>query len=477
MITEEDGGTGNRTRLRYLTQIVDGPSAPLRLCERELEVLRAKFNDASNYIGIREIMHRLSWPLKREESHKAINTIRNIIHAVDMTLALDTNRTVRQLEDRLKQTQVSAEQTHEMIESIKAHQHQEGNAREGEQDEDLGEEIFEWLAHPDPSELHREISRARNNDVANTGRWFLDGEDFETFENSPRSFIWLHGQSGCGKSTLCSMILDDLVATARENHQMRVAYWYFTETESRRMNLETLIRSLLTQIVPVNSVPASLIDLWKNTKSRERPKVQDLIDTFKQILVEQDLSTYFVVLDALDENGQAERDDILDFVKDIASLGNAGIHVLITRRSLIVNLDKTQISIRDCSDIAITTEHANKDILAHILERLENDNVLRMWPANERKGIEKTLMERAAENFQWVNFQLQDIRKYRKPSELQRTLLSLPQDMHKTYTRVLARLDENRSEDARKLLDWLAYPQRPYVETCYLQSLTATNFN
>lgn len=109
MITEEDGGTANRTRLKYLSQIVDGRSAPLRLCETELDNLRAKLDDASCHVGIKGIMHRLSWPLKREESSRAINTMRNFIHAVDMTLALDTNRTVRQLEDRLKQTQMSAE--------------------------------------------------------------------------------------------------------------------------------------------------------------------------------------------------------------------------------------------------------------------------------------------------------------------------------------------------------------------------------
>jgi Ankyrin repeats (3 copies) len=63
--------------------------------------------------------------------------------------------------------------------------------------------------------------------------------------------------------------------------------------------------------------------------------------------------------------------------------------------------------------------------------------------------------------FRWVVCQLDELRKCLKAESLQRTLKSLPKTLDDTYSRILCNIDEQYSQDAFKILQWLAYSARP----------------
>lgn len=63
--------------------------------------------------------------------------------------------------------------------------------------------------------------------------------------------------------------------------------------------------------------------------------------------------------------------------------------------------------------------------------------------------------------FRWAVCQLDALRKCIKPSALRKALASLPKTLDDTYERILCSIDEDHAEDALKVLQWLAFSNRP----------------
>ena len=63
--------------------------------------------------------------------------------------------------------------------------------------------------------------------------------------------------------------------------------------------------------------------------------------------------------------------------------------------------------------------------------------------------------------FQWVACQLEELRKCRKPSQITRTLATLPRTLNDTYERAISSVDEALWEDVLKALVLLAYEPMP----------------
>lgn len=458
-LAKEDAATGGVDRLQNLNEVVDGESGPMKMCIKDLEKIQTKLIKVQAEGGFKEAVNRLSWPLKQEEVSKTLSTLRRFTEAVDRALNMDNNEAIREIDDRTKHIQSS-------LESAESQQRREKESfqlsQEQQRANEIKEKILDWLAHPDPSEIHAIASRDRN-DRAKTGRWFLDGVSFQNFKATPRSVLWLHGDSGCGKSVLCSAIIDEILAIPSGDSQNELIYWYFSATDKKRTSIQNLLRALITQLVLRYPVPPFLRDLWSSRQmGREAPKTADLVQTVQRLLVAEPSHTYFVVVDALDESDESERAELMRLVSGLALL-EADIHIIVTSRTNTAGVEKQMRDLTGFCSIAVEGENADIDILAHITERLEHDGALAKWSPEVRQTVKDTLVENAGGMFRWVECQLQAVRGCRKPAEVRKTLNTLPKDLHEVYARDLAKVDESASQDMLRLLEWLAFPQRMYV--------------
>ena len=227
------------------------------------------------------------------------------------------------------------------------------------------------------------------------------------------------------------------------------------------------MRALSSQLCPPYEAPSALKELWDaNRKGREAPQVSDLVQSLVQILGEfssNEGRPTFIIIDALDEANETERTDIIDLLHRLVLL-DIDIHLLVTSRSNTVGLEERLGDAVKLFNVVIEQGYADEDILTHITERLQNDKELNKWPSRLRKEIEEVLVAKAAGMFRWVDCQLQAISRCRKPSELKKALTSLPMTLREVYARELEHIADSAVEDVRKLLGWLAYPQRPYVK-------------
>lgn len=469
MLANEAANPNGGSRLKFLHEIMNGTSSSLMLCTRELEGIRAKLAKAQSGGSLREVFHKLSWPLKQEEIDRAINTLNSFAEAIDRGLAIDSNEVVREIDSTTKIINSMTKQILISTESAEAQQKQREKLRKDEEERQkaakLREDILTWLAHPDPSEIHNIASRARKS--TETGRWFLDGSPFQLFTETSQSVLWLHGDSGCGKSILCSAIIDKLRVLRSEKPSLRLAYWYFSVNDASRRSLQSLVRALFTQLCPASTAPPALIRLWgANREGREAPQISESIQALVQMLgetlVHEVSENVFIVIDALDESNETERTEVIDLLQRIISL-NTDIHVLVTSRSSTVGVEQHLKDAVKLFNVVMAHQQADEDILTHITERLQNDEDLKKWSSDLRKEIEEALVTNAAGMFRWVDCQLQAIRRCRKTKELRKALKSLPKDLRELYTRELANVEDSAVEDVRKILGWLTYPQRPYV--------------
>ena len=231
IIANEASNPKGGNRLKFLREIMNDNSESLVLCSKELEELRAKLVKANSGGNLREVFHKLAWPLKQEEVDKAIKALNSFAAAVDRGLAIDSNEVIREIDSTTKDIDSTTKQILISTESADAQQKQREKLRRDEEErkkaEKTREQILDWLAHPDPSEVHSVAFRARKS--TKTGRWLLNGAAFKAFGETPRSVLWLHGDSGCGKSVLCSAVIDELRALRSEEPRIKLAYWYFSE--------------------------------------------------------------------------------------------------------------------------------------------------------------------------------------------------------------------------------------------------------
>ena len=456
MLADEEEVKRGGDRLKHLRELIEGDSASLKHCKTDLENLQAKLENGKLKEGIKAMIHKLSWPLKEEEVRKVTERLRNVAVMIDRALAMDNTEMIRDVDittKRIASSLESAEVRQKKEEEERRKREEQKNAEKMRQD------IMQWLEHPDQVENHNVASDARN-DMAKTGRWFLDGDTFKEFRETPQSLLFLHGDSGCGKTILCSAIIDELQALQRGDTQIDIAFWYYYANDKKRTTLNNLVRALITQFVPSSSVPTPLVEFWKLKKyGKETPKVSDLIQTLHKILAEKTDRTCYIVLDALDESDENEREELMEMLRNILSLDCSGIRILVTSRTNTAGIETELKELTKFYNITIEREYVNIDILAHITERLQNDKTLKAWPEKERERVKSGLVEKAAGMFRWVDCQLQAIRKCKTPADLNRTLNTLPKDVHEQYARELASITDD-SKRALKILQWLAFPQR-----------------
>ncbi|KAG7004590.1 hypothetical protein G7Y79_00024g055400 [Physcia stellaris] len=467
-LADEEEISRDNSRLELLKETLYGQFTSLPRCLEELEKIRAALSKVETGNRCKELLQKLVWPLKQEEVDKAFKTLDGFVAAVDKALTIDTSVTVRQIHSTSKNIEDNTNQLLISNAEAKTQQLQRDELRR--QDEDkreataIREKILGWLTHPDVGEIHNVVSKARKS--TETGRWFLDGAVFQEFKETPRSLLWLHGDSGCGKSVLCSTIIEQMKIMCKDSQRCRLAYWYFSVNDVRRRGLENLVRALITQFMPISKNPHPVLGLWEaKMRGIEAPTLPELISTFEQMLREKptngDPLDLFIILDALDESNEAEHVDIITMLKSLMRAIGDNIHVLLTSRPNSITLGKDWHDSVKIFKVGIGRHSADEDILAHVTERLENDEELKKWPQGRQTEIKEALTRNGAGMFRWVDCQLQAIRRCRKPKELSRALNEPPRDLHEFYARELANVENNAMEDVRKLLLWMAFPQRP----------------
>ncbi|WQF89312.1 Putative NACHT nucleoside triphosphatase, P-loop containing nucleoside triphosphate hydrolase [Colletotrichum destructivum] len=320
-------------------------------------------------------------------------------------------------------------------------------------------EVMKWLVPPDPSTNNNKALQQRHE---GTGQWFLESDEYFKWKTTPKSSLWLHGIPGCGKTILSSTVIKDLSNT--KSYSQRLLYFYFDFTDTSKQSLEKAIRSLIAQLYrKSHDVQTHLDSLYSSCKSNsQQPSIDLLRSTFEGMA--QQIGEVWIVLDALDEcqaRTGLRNEGLLHWIESVLNSSQVNAHLLITSRPEHDIKSALERYVDD--QIILQSDLVAEDIRAYVHGTVRQHEGFKRWRTREeiQNEIESHLIEKANGMFRWVSCQLDALEKCPDPLSLRQTLQSLPRTLDETYARVLSRIPPEFEQNAKRLLQFLAYSERP----------------
>ncbi|KAI9437175.1 hypothetical protein H4582DRAFT_332520 [Lactarius indigo] len=381
---------------------------------------------------------------------KATHTIDHKVMAVgDVVKGVDEKVQVVESEVQVVKNELTIRRTADQVDDVKLNQ--------------LRESLRKWQSPPDPSTNHN-IAGDRQHE--GTAEWFLESDQFETWKLTG-SLLWIHGKPGSGKSILCSAIIND-VTTLCKAGSASMAYFYFDFRDIDKKVRRNLLPSLLVQLSTRSNAFCDIFSrLYEaHDNGARQPSDKALTQCLKEMLTLPDQGPIYLILDALDEcpdtsDVPSAREQVLDLIKDLASLRLSNLHICVTSRpevdicDALESLTSQTISLQDEGG-------QKKDIASYVRSVVYSGSgkFMRKWRKDDKEHVIETLSERADGMFRWVFCQLEVLRNC-LPQNVQRVLRELPNSLDETYERMLREIGKVNPDQAYRLLQCLVVATRP----------------
>ncbi|KAF7973986.1 hypothetical protein HWV62_13589 [Athelia sp. TMB] len=328
------------------------------------------------------------------------------------------------------------------------------------------EKIYQWLAAPDTSGNYN-AAREKHHD--STGAWFLEGEEFVHWKETPGSALWINGTPGCGKTIICSIAIESVRQEYKPESGAACAFFFFDSrnAETDQSLHEKMLRSLIRQLShqwgvwyksrqpeqsPLSpkqvNVPAALMDIYGG--GHETPSTAALQLTLQKIIADFDRT--YIVIDALDEC--LDRHKLLAWIGSLVQRNISQLHILFSSRREQDILQRFEPMESICP-VSLAGASTNADIERYVDDMLAS---IARWNAAIRARIKRSLMEGVDGMFRWVAFQIAELIKCLTPRDVDAQLRSLPKDLDGMYERTLTR--SANPEQLKQLLIWLAFSVR-----------------
>ncbi|MCJ1475156.1 hypothetical protein MMC13_003816 [Lambiella insularis] len=163
----------------------------LRHVDSSLSICRSKEGQDLKNFG-----KRLLWPLREHETKNLMQQLTCMRDTLSAALALDSATALRRIEstDRAVQSSVCAL----------------SDLTQAQAEEAKFQQLVRWLCpgHSDPEETLEATICIRQKD---TGKWFLETEEWKQWLEVGHGLFWVHGLPGCGKTVLSATVIEHLL--------------------------------------------------------------------------------------------------------------------------------------------------------------------------------------------------------------------------------------------------------------------------
>ena len=187
--------------------------------------------------------------------------------------------------------------------------------------------ILDWLSTTDYAKQQNDFIRERE---PGTGQWFLDSAEFQEWLAAAEKTLFCAGIPGAGKTILSATVINHLQETAYGDPTIALACIYCNYQRRSEQKLESILSSLLMQLVrSQSSLPECITNLFeKHQASRTLLSVSEIASSLRSVAEVH--SKVFVVVDALDECEDVTRDRMLDVLFDLQ--GGCNVNIFATSR-------------------------------------------------------------------------------------------------------------------------------------------------
>ena len=318
-------------------------------------------------------------------------------------------------------------------------------------------EILEWLCPIQDLSKHRDLESHRS---PGTGQWLLDTPEYNSWLLGDVQDLICAGRPGVGKSVLCTKVVDTLKDKFQGEDSVRVAHYYFDDSEQQLRTDSHFYRSILRQIcVPCTVIPSALSTFYQETRDEDKDRTwfRKLRRTFQRVV-----ATYnklFVVIDALDETElMVQRPAILAAIKSIRETYDS-MQILVTSRPHVDNIPQ------HLTNSASITINAHEEDLRNFLTRS-----IEQYPGWESLFDEKLklqvldkLCESADGTFLLPSMHMKNLMEQPSKAEIRKALNNLPTSFFGVFDATIERIRKlpvSWRDIAFKTLMWLSHVKR-----------------
>jgi hypothetical protein len=197
-------------------------------------------------------------------------------------------------------------------------------------------DLLDWLS-PISIEKHHEDSKSHLIIAKDSGSWFLKSDRYLDWMDPTKSdrMLWCPGLPGAGKTVMASLIIDQLTTDAasfRQTHENSVCWLYLGSTDAKGRPGALLAALLRYMVRKSEKIPHYVESLYQN---HLEVKTSPTDDSVMKCLIEicRGKENIFLVVDAMDEYPEPQRNVLIDYIHDMLQQLPA-LRVLITSRLL-----------------------------------------------------------------------------------------------------------------------------------------------
>ncbi|KAL0939594.1 uncharacterized protein CTRU02_206204 [Colletotrichum truncatum] len=319
------------------------------------------------------------------------------------------------------------------------------------------DDLHRWLSPPDPS---TNAARARDLRHSGTGTWLLESDLFSEWKNETRQHLWLYGLAGCGKTVLSTTIIDHL----SQNDNGPILTFFFDFTDTGKQTLANLLRSLAFQLYSTGDEAARRLDaLFVSFESgRKQPDNKAFSTCLESMMrIPQRLT---IVLDALDEC--TTRSELLLWMRGLtanSAFGNTKL--VVTGRPEADFQREIPRLFGENNCMLLDKKAVDADIRSYVSNELHQrpNFIEKKIPQDVLDQIRTKVGDGADGMFRWAACQLDSLVNCLHIQAIKSALASLPRDLNETYQRMLSCIPSELKGDSIRLLQFLAYAERPLI--------------
>ncbi|KAJ6531019.1 ankyrin repeat-containing domain protein [Mycena capillaripes] len=394
----------------------------------------------------RSSIAQLSWPLwGKDEVYEGLDTIERFKSFLNLWLGMsiwdctqEISSTVKDIaeEQRIKHEYISAavrdstekqrishNYIYESVTHVSQTQEMYHPSAELERDK-----ILDWFSPINSFLRQADISSMQQ---SGTGTWLLQNDKIKLWKLGKQRTVWCRGMPGAGKTVLASMVIDDLCANL-ESQRTGVAVVYLNHKETEIQTPSNLLAALWRQLTFGRPLSTAVHELYvKHHEQRTRPSLEDVSSVLCSTVSE--LSGVFLVIDALDEYPETQRDLLLRYLSALPST-----HVIADSETLEIRASEDDI--RRYVDAQIMK---SPRLCTHIINRPEL-----------RDEIDSMIVQRSGGMFLLAKLHIDSLTTKHTVKAVRECLMNMPSDLNRTYD------ERGRQELAQRALSWIANAKR-----------------
>ncbi|KAJ7847783.1 hypothetical protein B0H13DRAFT_2405537 [Mycena leptocephala] len=264
--------------------------------------------------------------------------------------------------------------------------------------------------------------------------------------------------AGAGKTVLSSMVMDHLTAEFKKENKanMGVACVYLNHKEAEEQTPARLLSGLWRQLVLRRDLGSPAKKLYyEHHEKGTTPSVSEVFDVLCSAI--GDYSKVHIIIDAIDEYPEAQRQILLEYLMMMGST----VNMMITSRphihpdGCLPNLEALEI-------------RANEDdIRRYVAGQIQKSSWLSKHVQNRvdlREEILSTIAHTVDGMFLLAKLHIESLSKKSTIKRVREALKTLPTDLNDSYDSAMKRIEDQNQEErniAHSALTWVVNAKRP----------------